>query len=68
MITMFFQSLQRRWLRQHSLARVLARMDDHLLDDIGLTRHEAEALLSGKPEAVDPKEKRTEAFGPCPAC
>ncbi|MGQ0566755.1 MAG: DUF1127 domain-containing protein [Gemmobacter sp.] len=49
--------LIRLHLRQHqvrqSLGQVLARADDHLLDDIGLTRHDAERLLSRAP-ATDP--------------
>lgn len=67
MIRSVLHALQRRWLRQHSLGRVLARMDDHLLDDIGLTRHEAETLLRDWRQSPATNEKRAEAIGLCPA-
>jgi uncharacterized protein YjiS (DUF1127 family) len=41
----------RRWRDHHaarrSLARLLAKPDDHLIHDIGLTRTEVEAMLAG---------------------
>ena len=51
-LTLIRQIAVRRQIRA-SLGQVLARPDDHLLDDIGLTRHAAERLLVN-PSAIDP--------------
>ncbi len=42
-----------QWQVRQSLGPVLARADDHLLDDIGLTRHAAERLIADPP-STDP--------------
>ena len=51
-LTLIRQIAARRQVQQ-SLGPVLARADDHLLDDIGLTRHAAERLIADPP-ATDP--------------
>ena len=44
----------------HSITTLLARADDHLLDDIGLTRWDVETLLSAR-TASAPKLRLTAA-------
>ena len=51
-LTLIRQIAVRRQIRA-SLGLVLARPDDHLLDDIGLTRHAAQRLLVNL-SAIDP--------------
>lgn len=51
-LTLIRKVVARGQVRQ-SLGPVLARADDHLLDDIGLTRHAAERLIADPP-ATDP--------------
>ena len=40
---------QVRWHLRHSMGALLSREDDHLLQDIGLTRHQAERLVAEAP-------------------
>ena len=46
MISTLFQTLRQQLLIRQSLGRLLARDDTHLLDDIGLTRHDAARLIT----------------------
>jgi uncharacterized protein YjiS (DUF1127 family) len=57
-----------QWQVRQSLGPVLARADDHLLDDIGLTRHAAERLIANPP-ATDPfhQQLRMTVFTPAAA-
>ena len=43
-ITLIRNFRQRRMV-QRSMGQLLSRADDHLLDDIGLTRHDLETLI-----------------------
>ncbi len=40
---------QTRWYLRRSVGQLLLRADDHLLDDIGLTRHALERLIAAAP-------------------
>ena len=51
-LTLIRRIAARRQMQQ-SLGPVLARADDHLLDDIGLTRHAATRLIANPP-VTDP--------------
>jgi uncharacterized protein YjiS (DUF1127 family) len=46
MILSLYRSIVRRYLLQQSLGALLRRADDHLLDDIGLTREDVRLLLA----------------------
>jgi uncharacterized protein YjiS (DUF1127 family) len=55
MLKSLLSTLQLRLQLRRSLAPLLARKDDHLLDDIGLTRHEVERLIaSATPAPAQP--------------
>ena len=66
-LTLIRKIVARGQVRQ-SLGPVLARADDHLLDDIGLTRHAAERLIVD-PSATDPfhQQLRMAIFTPAAA-
>jgi uncharacterized protein YjiS (DUF1127 family) len=66
-LTLIRDLAARRQLRQ-SLGPVLARPDDHLLDDIGLTRHDAARLIAN-PGLMNPfhTQLRMTAFTPAAA-
>lgn len=46
MLKSLLSTLQLRLQLRRSLGPLLARKDDHLLDDIGLSRHDAERLIA----------------------
>jgi uncharacterized protein YjiS (DUF1127 family) len=57
MLKSLLSTLRLRIQLRRSLGPLLARKDDHLLDDIGLTRHEAERLLQS-PAPDQPQASR----------
>ncbi len=51
-LNLFVTVIRRAQVRGHlrlSIGGLLTRQDDHLLDDIGLTRHQAEMLVADAP-------------------
>jgi uncharacterized protein YjiS (DUF1127 family) len=59
-----FQRAQSRWHLRHSIGELLSHSDDHLLDDIGLTRHQAERLVAeGSPDIPAPERPLPAASG-----
>ncbi len=44
-----FRRAQVRWHLRRSVGELLSRADDHLLQDIGLTRYQAERLMAEAP-------------------
>lgn len=63
MIKTLFHTLRQRWMRHQSLGLLLARHDSHLLDDIGLSRHDVARILQA-PAQFDPvkTDLRCEGF------
>lgn len=49
LLSILFLRIQSRWHLRRSIGDLLSRVDDHLLDDIGLTRHQAEQLMIAPP-------------------
>jgi uncharacterized protein YjiS (DUF1127 family) len=45
MFMTLIQNFRQRRMVQQSMGQMLSRADDHLLEDIGLTRHDLEALI-----------------------
>ena len=45
MFITLIQNFRQRRMVQRSMGQMLSRADDHLLDDIGLTRQDLEALI-----------------------
>lgn len=46
MFITLIQKFRQRLLVRQSMGRLLAREDTHLLDDIGLSRHDVEMLMA----------------------
>jgi hypothetical protein len=66
MLKFLLTTLRRRTALHRSLGPLLARKDDHLLDDIGLTRHDVRCLLqSPAPRDVQPDRL---SFAQAPIC
>ena len=63
---------QVRWHLRHSMGALLSREDDHLLQDIGLTRHQAERLVDEAPfddvPTDGPSPKRAVPSVHCETC
>ena len=55
MLKSLFAQLRQRLALRASIGGLLARYDDHLLEDIGLTRHGAEMILRAPPPADLPQ-------------
>lgn len=60
---------QVRWHLRRSVGELLTRVDDHLLDDIGLTRHQAERLIAEAPlddmSPDGPQQMQAATCAPC---
>jgi uncharacterized protein YjiS (DUF1127 family) len=52
-----FRRAQVRWHLRRSVGDLLSRSDDHLLQDIGLTRYEAERLMAEVPPDMMPVDR-----------
>ncbi|MDB5661002.1 MAG: hypothetical protein JWS10_3617 [Cypionkella sp.] len=52
MIRNILATLRQRHALRQSIASLLRRADDHLLEDIGLTRCEVRALIAGSAAAL----------------
>jgi uncharacterized protein YjiS (DUF1127 family) len=55
MLKSLFAQLRQRMALRASIGGLLARHDDHLLEDIGLTRHGAEMILLSPPQVDAPQ-------------
>ena len=52
MIRNFLATLRQRHALRQSIGSLLRRADDHLLEDIGLTRCEVQSLIAGSARAL----------------
>jgi uncharacterized protein YjiS (DUF1127 family) len=68
LLTLIRRAQVRRHLRR-SVGELLTRVDDRLLDDIGLTRHQAERLIAEAPlDDMPPDGPQQMQVATCAAC